>query len=149
MKIRNLFICINIILFLNIFSINNLFAHEGAIGLVKERMDRFKTSKKLMRNINKGLQNENFKIIEDSAHKLLIWSKEMSSFFPKDSDMSPSEASSDIWLDPQGFEKAIKNFELASLELITQSKTTDLEKTVNAFRNLAGTCKGCHQKFRN
>ena len=45
--------------------------------------------------------------------------------------------------------KAIKNFELASLELINQSNTNDRDKTINAFRNLAGTCKGCHQKFRN
>ena len=49
----------------------------------------------------------------------------------------------------RNFSKAIKNFELASLELINQSNTSDRDKTINAFRNLAETCKGCHQKFRN
>ena len=32
---------------------------------------------------------------------------------------------------------------------ITQSQNKDFDMTVNSFRNLAKTCKGCHQKFRN
>tara|TARA_B100001250_G_scaffold127883_1_gene108849 strand:- start:17 stop:466 length:450 start_codon:yes stop_codon:yes gene_type:complete len=149
MNIKKLFICINLILFLNIFSFTQLYAHEGAKGIIKERMDKFKMSKSLMKKINKGLQNDNFIIIEKSAQTLLDWSKQMSNYFPEGSDTPPSEASSDIWLDPDGFKIAIKNFELASLELITQSQSENFDMTVNSFRNLAQTCKGCHQKFRN
>ena len=149
MNIKKLFICFNLILFLNIFSFTQLYAHEGAKGIIKERMDKFKKSKKLMKKINKGLQNDNFIIIEKSAQTLLNWSKEMSNYFPEGSDTPPSEASSDIWLDPEGFKIAIKNFELASLELITQSKNENFDMTVDSFRSLAQTCKGCHQKFRN
>ena len=149
MNIKKLFICFNLILFLNIFSFTQLYAHEGAKGIIKERMDKFKMSKNLMKKINKGLQNDNFIIIEKSAQTLLNWSKEMSNYFPEGSDTPPSEASSDIWLDPEGFKIAIKNFELASLELITQSKNENFDMTVNSFRDLAKTCKGCHQKFRN
>ena len=149
MNIKKLFVCFNLILFLNIFSFTQLYAHEGAKGIIKERMDKFKKSKKLMKKINKGLQNDNFIIIEKSAQTLLNWSKEMSNYFPEGSDTPPSEASSDIWLDPEGFKIAIKNFELASLELITQSKNENFDMTVSSFRGLAKTCKGCHQKFRN
>ena len=149
MNIKKLFICFNLILFLNIFSFTQLYAHEGAKGIIKERMDKFKMSKSLMKKINKGLQNDDLVIIEKSAQALLDWSKEMSYYFPEGSDTAPSEASSDIWLDPEGFKVAIKNFELASLELITQSQNKDFDMTVNSFRNLAKTCKGCHQKFRN
>ena len=149
MNVKKLFICFNLILFINIFSFTQLYAHEGAKGIIKERMDKFKMSKNLMKKINKGLQNDNFIIIENSAQTLLNWSKEMSIYFPEGSDTPPSEASSDIWLDPEGFKIAIKNFELASLELITQSKNENFDMTVNSFRDLAKTCKGCHQKFRN
>ena len=149
MNIKKLFICFNLILFLNIFSFTQLYAHEGAKGIIKERMDKFKMSKNLMKKINKGLQNDNFIIIEKSAQTLLNWSKEMSNYFPEGSDTPPSEASSDIWLDPEGFKIAIKNFESASLELITQSKNENFDMTVDSFRSLAQTCKGCHQKFRN
>ena len=106
-------------------------------------------SKNFMKKINKGLQNDDFLTIEKSAQTLLKWSKEMPNYFPEGSDTPPSEASSDIWLDPEGFKKAIKNFELASLQLITQSQNEDFDMTVNSFRSLAKTCKGCHQKFRN
>ena len=149
MNNKKLFISFNLILFLNIFSFTHLYAHEGAKGIIKERMDKFKMSKNLMKKINKGLQNDNFIIIEKSAQTLLNWSKEMSNYFPEGSDNPPSEASSDIWLDPEGFKIAIKNFELASLELITQSKNENFDMTVSSFRDLAKTCKGCHQKFRN
>ena len=149
MNIKKLLICFNLILFLNLFSYTQLYAHEGAKGIIKERMDKFKMSKNLMKKINKGLQNDNFIIIEKSAQTLLDWSKEMSNYFPEGSDTPPSEASSDIWLDPEGFKIAIKNFELASLELITQSQSENFDMTVNSFRDLAQTCKGCHQKFRN
>ena len=149
MNIKKLLICFNLILCLNIFSFTQLYAHEGAKGIIKERMDKFKMSKNLMKKINKGLQNDNFIIIEKSAQTLLNWSKEMSNYFPEGSDTPPSEASSDIWLDPEGFKIAIKNFESASLELITQSKNENFDMTVDSFRSLAQTCKGCHQKFRN
>ena len=149
MNIKKMFMCFNLILFFNIFSLTQLYAHEGAKGIIKERMDKFKMSKNLMKKINKGLQNDDFLTIEKSAQTLLKWSKEMPNYFPEGSDTPPSEASSDIWLDPEGFKKAIKNFELASLQLITQSQNKDFDMTVNSFRSLAKTCKGCHQKFRN
>ena len=149
MNIKKLFMCFNLILFFNIFSLTQLYAHEGAKGIIKERMDKFKMSKNLMKKINKGLQNDDFLTIEKSAKTLLKWSKEMPNYFPEVSDTPPSEASSDIWLDPEGFKKAIKNFELASLQLITKSQNKDFDMTVNSFRSLAKTCKGCHQKFRN
>ncbi|MDC1194445.1 cytochrome c [Pseudomonadota bacterium] len=149
MKTPKLLSFINIFLCLTLISTTNTFAHKGATGIVKERMDKFKESKQLMKKINSGLQNENFKVIEESAQMLLLWSKEMHNFFPEGSDVSPSEASSDIWLNPEDFNKAIKNFELASLKLINQSNTNDRDNTINAFRNLASTCKGCHEKFRN
>ena len=73
----------------------------------------------------------------------------MSKYFPEGSDVSHSEASKNIWLDPNGFSKAIKNFEEASLELVNQAQTENSDTSIQAFRNLANTCKGCHQKFRN
>ena len=149
MKIKNVIFYISFLLISSIVSITPLHANEGAQGVVKERMDKFKISKKMMQTIHKSIQNEDFETIEKSANTLYNWSKEMIKYFPEGSDGAPSEASADIWLDPEGFKKAINNFELASLKLINNSKEKDFDKTVDSFRSLAGTCKGCHQKFRN
>ena len=149
MKIKNVVFYISFLLISSIVSITPLLANEGAQGVVKERMDKFKISKKMMQTIHKSIQNEDFGTIEKSATTLYNWSKEMIKFFPEGSDGAASEASTDIWLDPEGFKKAVNNFELASLKLINSSKEKDFDKTVDSFRSLAGTCKGCHQKFRN
>ena len=149
MKIKNLITYISFLLISSIVSIAPLYAQEDATGVVKERMNKFKISKKMMQTIHKSIQNEDFETIEKSATTLYNWSKEMIKYFPEGSDGAPSEASADIWLDPEGFKKAVNNFELASLKLINNSKEKDFDKTVDSFRSLAGTCKGCHQKFRN
>ena len=149
MKIKNVVFYISFLLISIIVSITPLLANEGAQGVVKERMDKFKISKKMMQTIHKSIQNEDFETIEKSATTLYNWSKEMIKYFPEGSDGAPSEASANIWLDPDGFKKAVNNFELASLKLINNSKEKDFDKTVDSFRSLAGTCKGCHQKFRN
>ena len=149
MKIKNMIVYISFLLISSIVSITPLLANEDAKGVVKERMDKFKMSKKMMQTIHKSIQNEDFVTIEKSATTLYIWSKEMIKYFPEGSDGAPSEASANIWLDPDGFKKAVNNFELASLKLINNSKEKDFDKTVDSFRSLAGTCKGCHQKFRN
>ena len=149
MKIKNIVFYISFLLISSIVSITPLHANEGAQGVVKERMDKFKISKKMMQTIHKSIQSEDFETIEKSATTLYNWSKEMIKYFPEGSDGAPSEASADIWLDPEGFKKAVNNFELASLKLINNSKEKNFDNTVDSFRNLAGTCKGCHQKFRN
>ena len=149
MKIKNVIFYISFLLISSIVSITPLHANEGAQGVVKERMDKFKISKKMMQTIHKSIQSEDFETIEKSATTLYNWSKEMIKYFPEGSDIAPSEDSADIWLDPEGFKKAVNNFELASLKLINNSKEKDFDNTVDSFRSLAGTCKGCHQKFRN
>lgn len=149
MKIKNVIFYISFLLISSIVSLTPLLANEDAKGVVKERMDNFKMSKKMMQTIHKSIQNEDFVTIEKSATTLHNWSKEMIKYFPEGSDGAPSEASANIWLDPDGFKKAVNNFELASLKLINNSKAKDFDKTVDSFRSLAGTCKGCHQKFRN
>ena len=125
---------------------------EGATGIVKERMDKFQESKNLMRTINKSLSDNNFDIIRQSGKKLNKWAIEMHKYFPKGSEASSSnksQASDDIWSDPEGFKKAIKAFEKASAKLIKISKNKNIDDTVSSFREVAASCKGCHQKFRN
>ena len=140
-----------VILFLIAFTFSS-YSHEGATGIIKERMEKFQESKNLMRTINKSLSDNNFDIISQSAEKLNQWASEMHKYFPKGSEASASnksQASGDIWSDPEGFKKAVKKFEIASAKLIKISQNKNIDDTVSSFREVAGSCKGCHQKFRN
>ena len=128
------------------------YSQEGSTGIIKERMNKFQESKNLMRTINKSLSDNNFDIIRESGEKLNKWAIEMHKYFPKGSEANSSnksQASDNIWSDPEGFKKAIKTFEIASAKLIKISKNKNIDDTVSSFREVAASCKGCHQKFRN
>ena len=107
-------------------------------------MEKFQESKNLMRAINKNISDSNFNVITQSAEKLNKWANEMHEFFPKGSEASTSnksQASDDIWSDPEGFKKAIKTFEKASAKLIKISKNKNIDDTVSSFREVAASCK--------
>ena len=128
------------------------YSQEGATGIVKERMDKFQESKNLMRTINKNLSGNNFNVISQSAEKLNKWAIKMHEFFPKGSEASTSnksQASDNIWSDPEGFKKAVKKFEITSAKLIKISQNKNIDDTVSSFREVAASCKGCHKQFRN
>ena len=128
------------------------YSQEGSTGIIKERMNKFQESKNLMRTINKSLSDNNFDVITQSAEKLNKWANEMHGYFPKGSEASTSnksQASDNIWSDPEGFKKAVKKFEITSAKLIKISQNKNIDETVSSFRELAASCKGCHKQFRN
>ena len=71
-------------------------AHEGAEGVVKERMDRFKENKKAMKAIKGNLAGDTA-VIAQKASEIEAWAKEMVNFFPEGSTQPPSEALPAIW----------------------------------------------------
>ena len=128
------------------------FSNEGATNIIKERMGKFQESKNLMKTINKSLSENNFDIISLSAEKLNKWGSEMHKYFPKGSEASSSnksQASDNIWSDPEGFKKAVKKFEITSAKLIKISQNLNIDDTVSSFREVAASCKGCHEQYRN
>lgn len=137
-----------IITFLSSFTTIS-FSHDGATGIVKDRMEKFKASKSMMRQINKSFDSKDFSIIKKNASELKKWGLEMENYFPEGSDIKPSEANEKIWLEPESFKMAINKFTQASIELLKVADDQDLDNTIAAFRKLAGTCKGCHKQFRN
>ena len=128
------------------------YSNESANGIIKERMEKFQESKNLMRTINKSLSDNNFDVITQSAEKLNKWAIEMHKYFPKGSEANSSnksQASDNIWSDPEGFKKAVKKFEITSAKLIKISQNKNIDDTVSSFREVGASCKGCHKQFRN
>ena len=128
------------------------YSQGGSTGIIKERMNKFQESKNLMRTINKSLSDNNFDVITQSAEKLNKWANEMHEYFPKGSEANTSnksQASDNIWSDPEGFKKAVKKFEITSAKLIKISLNKNIDDTVSTFREVAASCKGCHKQFRN
>ena len=66
-------------------------AHEGAQGVIKDRMDRFKENKESIKAIKANLGGD-ASVIAKEALAIQNWANQMTDFFPEGSTQSPSEA---------------------------------------------------------
>ena len=123
-------------------------AHEGAEGVIKERMDRFKQNKEAMKAI-KGNLSGDAAVIAQKASEIEAWAKEIVNFFPEGSNQSPSEALPTIWKEFDRFtELANANAKVAA-NLKTLAQTgADTNALTNGFKALGKTCKDCHNDYK-
>lgn len=121
-------------------------AHQGATGIVKERMDKFSEARQQMRQMSQNLTD--LEAIAETSEKMLSWAQEMNDAFPEGSDGAPSEAAPEIWTDREGFDLKIKAYYEAVLSLNEAALSGDQKSTVNAFKAVGASCKSCHQSYR-
>lgn len=127
---------------------NQLSAHSGATGIVKERMDNFKQSKASMKSIKNALTVGDFDEIAREASSINTWAKKLVDHFPEGSNAAPSEALSDIWEDFERFQEHSDAQVVASTRLQQAAENSGLDASVEAFHRLAQTCKACHDSYR-
>ena len=133
-----------VLLFLSTVS----FAHEGAEGVVKERMDRFKENKKAMKAI-KGNLAGNTTIVAEKASGIEAWAKDMVNFFPEGSTQPPSEALPAIWKEFARFTDLARANEKAAANLKNLAQSgADTSALSDAFKSLGKTCKDCHNDYK-
>ena len=123
-------------------------AHKGAMGIVKERMDKFEASEKATKRIKQALSKGETTVVAAEAEFLVSWAREMESYFPENSNQTPSEATDEIWLKWDDFAGAIQSFEHASKALMDAAASEDPRAMRGAFKEMTKSCKSCHQQFR-
>ena len=87
---------IGLVVFVATLSSNSQ-AHDGAVGIVKERMDKFKASERATKTIKQAISRGDTAKILTEAKSLVSWSREMEAYFPKNTNQAPSEARDEIW----------------------------------------------------
>jgi len=127
---------------------SNGFAHSGATGIVKERMDRFKASQDAMKAMANAVTLEDFDRLVEYAEGLETWANEMVSYFPEGSNEKPSEALDVIWEKPEEFAAMSARNAEAARRLMALAEDGDAQSVRSAFKDLAASCKACHQQFR-
>ena len=136
------------ILILTSATFGNAIAHSGATGIVKKRMDYFKASQINLKKIRVHISNENYEPIITLANSIASWSAKMPDYFPKGSNINPSEASPKIWSDFEGFTVAAQlNWE-ATISLAKVAEMGDRDAVINAFKDTVASCKSCHKTYR-
>ncbi len=127
------------------------FAHSGAEGVVKQRMDMMGKIGDSMKEIGAMLRNGGYdpNTVERAALVIQNHAALLPPLFPEGSADGPSEALPTIWDNWNEFTDLVgeMGFEARQLTTLVRDGTAfggvDLQ-----FQQLARTCKSCHEKFR-
>ncbi len=91
------------------------------------------------------VRQENFAM---HAQGMADIAKVIPSVFPEGSGEGKTEALAKIWTDKAGFEKRVNDFTSAAEGLAAVASGGDMSQIGPAFRKLGGSCKGCHDNYR-
>lgn len=127
---------------------NLAYAHKGATGIVKERMDLFKQNQSHLRDMRRLIAAEDFASIASKADDIAIFADHMPDYFPAGSDQSPSEASPRIWQEFDEFRSAAAANAMAARQLASAARAADREAVLTALALTGASCKSCHKSFK-
>ena len=88
------------------------------------------------------------KLAQDNAALVETLSKLPWAGFTADSEKVKSKAKSEIWTDQPKFKQASETMMAEVAKLNAAAKTGNLDQIKAAFGNAAGSCKACHDAFR-
>jgi len=95
----------------------------------------------------RGLVDDNGQIV-NHARGIASSATEFGDIFQEGSNVGDSEALPVIWEEPEDFAAAIAKLQEASAAFVVAAESGDAEAIGGAFRNLGGSCRGCHDKYR-
>ena len=85
---------------------------------------------------------DNAEIVQTMSH--LPWPG-----FAANTDKLSKAAKSEIWGEPAKFKEANERLTADTAKLVAAAKTNNLDNLKSAFQTTAGSCKNCHDSFRN
>ncbi len=128
-----------------------VFAHGGAEGVVKERMDLMKAlgeSMKAVKGQVMGTSEPDRTTITREAAAIATHAEAITSKFPEGSLEGPSEAKPEIWTRWADFEAAAEDLATAARQLEMTAESGDGPALQAGFAALAKSCGSCHRAFR-
>ncbi len=133
-----------------LFGAVQLQAHEGAMGVTKERMDAMKSFGEAvgaMSDMIKGKIAYDGARVKQGAETIKTHAGEkLIAFFPEGSMDDHTEALPAIWLDFEKFSNLAAELQINAVALEAASESQDT--FMPAFIDLTNTCTACHTKFR-
>ena len=95
--------------------------------------------------------NPNVATVQAQTRTMVSLSNALPTWFPRGSGVEArpkSEAKANIWTDAAGFGAASSAFQVQATKLNQVAAAGDMDAVRAQFRATGGTCKGCHDKYR-
>ena len=90
-------------------------------------------------------------VVKSSAATIAGLSVKANGWFPKGTgpEMGKTGAKPEIWRKPQDFSAKLRSFQAAAKALNAAAQAGDVNAIKPRYSDLAGTCKACHDNYRN
>lgn len=128
------------------------FAHSGATGIVKERMDLMKSIADQMKTIGRMIKGEDDYDADqasNAARTILAHAEKFPEMFPEGTAGAPSEALPAIWQDWETFLQISADLKRHANDLSAAAETaSDVDAIRPHFVAVGKTCSACHEDFR-
>ena len=126
-----------------------VWAHEGATGITKERMDSMESMSKAMKAIRRCVEgNRNIAAIQAEAERIRELAIRIPQWFPTGSDAKPTDALPAIWQRWTDFQAKAAQLEQESAKLAAVAASSDFKSISAQFRVVGQTCSACHTDYR-
>ena len=126
-------------------------AHEGATGVVKERMDLMKDQRDAMKTIGemaKGKTPFDAAKASEAAREIETTAKKIHRLFPEGTDGGHSEALPAIWGQWDRFSGDADDLADVAGALASSLNDATRDDWKAEFKRVTNACKSCHQDFR-
>ena len=138
-------------IFLVISVITAAAGHEGAVGIVKERMDLMQSINRAVKSIRamvRGKTPIDMEKLAFAARSIGNQGEFLPFMFPVEGNREFSRASPKVWEDPDGFRMSASNLVKAAKAVEEAARDSKESEVKSAFRLLAKTCGSCHKEYR-
>ncbi len=129
-----------------------VYAHSGAMGVVKERMELMKgmgDAMKTMGAMFKGQADYDSAVVAEKAAYLADHANKIPDLTPEGSNENPSEALPIIWQEWDGYVESSELLGTEGAKLVEIANNGAEERAAKIqFAKVSKTCGTCHEKFR-
>ncbi|MCB1471886.1 MAG: cytochrome c [Rhodobiaceae bacterium] len=127
-------------------------AHQGATGVVKQRMEAMKDTASQMKTIAgmvKGESALDAEVVASSATIISRHAEEIPGLFPEGSIRKPSEALPEIWTNWDDFTSRAQRLAGRARNLAEiAGSNAEAGALAATFAAMGETCKNCHTRYR-
>ncbi|MDG1738557.1 MAG: cytochrome c [Paracoccaceae bacterium] len=124
-------------------------AHQGASGVVKERMEAMSeiaANLKLVNGMLRGKTDYDAAQVTTAMEAIARHAAALPHKFPEGTEAAPSEAAPAIWEQQDAFNAIFADLTLSATEVAALA--ADKSTVAQSFSKVAKTCKACHATFR-
>ena len=124
-------------------------AHQGATGLLKERMDAMESLGQAMKEIRRHLvDTRDYGAVGHESARIAALAQRMPEWFPPGSNAHPSEALPAIWRKWPAFQASAGALAEEATKLAQAAAAGEPREIERQYRALGEVCLACHRQFR-